>query len=303
MRFLASFAMRGRAQAVVAAVVLAMVSLPLPPLSVLSSAVIALVTLRRGPVEGLVVGGLAGLVSGLLAYLASADPLPALAFVLLLWLPVLVVALVLRITRSLPSMMYAALSVGLVVIGFYYLQVPDPGGVWKEALEPFSRQLVDSGFLDEAQRTLFIEQLARWMTGLLAAGFFMQLVLSVLIARWWQAMLYNPGGFRQEFHALRLHRALGFAGLLLLGLILAGIGGEGGLILDLTLLLSAALLLQGLAVAHGVSGLRKAHPVWLVAMYILWFFAMPQISMMLVAVGLADLWFDFRARVKAPGSS
>ena len=118
MRFLASFAMRGRAQAVVATVVLAVVSLPVPPLSVLSSAVIALVTLRRGQVEGLVVGGLAGLVSGLLAYLAAADPLPALAFVLLLWLPVLVVALVLRITRSLPSMMYAALAVGLVVIGF-----------------------------------------------------------------------------------------------------------------------------------------------------------------------------------------
>ncbi len=170
-------------------------------------------------------------------------------------------------------------------------------------MEPFSPQLVESGFLDEAQRTLFIEQLARWMTGLLAAGFFLQLVLSVLIARWWQAMLYNPGGFRQEFHTLRLHRALGFAGLLLLGLILAGLGGEGGLILDLTLLLAAALLLQGLAVAHGVSGLRKAHPVWLVAMYILWFFAMPQISMMLVAVGLADLWLDFRARVKTPGST
>ncbi len=116
-------------------------------------------------------------------------------------------------------------------------------------------------------------------------------------------MLYNPGGFRQEFHALRLHRALGIAGLMLLGLILAGVGGEGGVILDLTLLLAAALLLQGLAVAHGVSALRKAHPVWLVALYILWFFAMPQISIMLVGIGLADIWFDVRARVKTPGSS
>ncbi len=285
------------------AVVLAVVSLVILPLSVLSSAVIALVTLRRGQVEALVVGGLAGLASGLLSYLAIANPVPALVFVFLLWLPVLVVALVLRITRSLPSMIYAALAVGLAVIGFYYLQVPDPGSVWREALEPVSRQLVESGFLDEAQRVLFIEQLARWMTGLLAAGFFLQLVLSVLIARWWQAMLYNPGGFRQEFHALRLHRALGIAGLLLLALQLAGVGGEGGLILDLGILLSAPLMLQGLAVAHGVAGLNKAYPVWLAAMYILYFIAMPQVWMMLAGVGLADLWFDFRARVKKPGDS
>ncbi len=154
------------------AVVLAVVSLLIFPFSVLSSAVIALVTLRRGHVEGLVVGGLAGLVSGLLSYLATATPVLALVFVLLLWLPVLVVALVLRITRSLPLMIYAALAVGLAVIGFYYLQVPDPGSVWQEALEPFSRQLVDSGFLDEAQRALFIEQWARRTTGLLAALFF-----------------------------------------------------------------------------------------------------------------------------------
>lgn len=283
------------------AVVLAMVSLPVPPLSVLSSAIIALVTLRRGQVEGLVVAGLAGLASGLLAYLAFANPAPALAFVLLLWMPVLVVALVLRITRSLSWMVEGALAVGLLVIGVYYLQVPDPGSVWQEALEPFSQDLADAGFLDEGQRAMFVAQLARWMTGLLAAGFCLQLVLSVFVARWWQAVLYNPGGFRQEFHVLRLHRALGFASLLLLGLLLAGFGVEGGLILDLTLLLSSALLLQGLAVAHGVSALRKAHPAWLVAMYVLWFFAMPQVSMLLVAIGLADLWFDFRARVKKPG--
>jgi hypothetical protein len=300
MRFLASFAMRGRSQAVMSAVVLAMVSLLVPPLSVLSSAIIALVTLRRGQVEGLVVAGLAGLASGLLAYLAFASPAPALGFVLL-WLPVLVVALVLRITRSLPWMVEAALAVGLLVIGVIYLQVSDPSIAWREALEPFGQDLADAGFLDEGQRDMFIEQLARWMTGFFAASFFLLLVLSVIVARWWQSALYNPGGFRQEFHALRLHRALGFAGLLLLGLLLAGFGGEGGLILDLSLLLSSALLLQGLAVAHGVSALRKAHPAWLVAMYVLWFFAMPQVSMLLVAIGLADLWFDFRARVKTPG--
>ncbi len=302
MRFLASFAMRGRSQAVMSALVLAVASLFVPPLSILSSAVIALVTLRRGQLEGLVVAGLAGLASGLLAYMLVASPAPALGFVLL-WLPVLVVAVVLRVTRSIPLSVEAALAVGLLAIGVIYLQVSDPAIAWREALEPFSQQLTDAELLAEDQRAMFLEEMARWMTGFFAAVFFLLLVVSVFVARWWQSVLYNPGGFRQEFHALRLHRALGYAGLLLLGLRLAGFGGGGGLILDLGILLSASLMLQGLAVAHGVSALRKAHPAWLVAMYVLWFFAMPQVSMLLVAIGLADLWFDFRARVKKPGDS
>ena len=302
MRFLASFAMRGRAQAVVAIVLLATASLVVPPLSVLSSAIIALVTLRQGQLEGLLVIGVAGLISGLLLHMLSQPPTTALGLVLL-WLPVLAVALVLRISRSLSLMVEAALIIGLLAIGVIYLQAGDPAIAWQEALEAFSRQLVEAGLLDEAQRSLFIEQLARWMTGFFAAVFFLLLVVSVFLGRWWQAELFNPGGFGQEFHALRLHRRLGFAGLLFMVLLVAGFGREGGLILDLSILLSAALMLQGLAVAHGISGLRKAHPVWLVALYILYFFAMPQVWMLLAGIGLADLWFDFRARVKTPGHS
>ncbi len=294
--------MRGRSQAVTAAVLLAMASLLVPPLSILSSAVIALVILRRGQIEGLMIIGLAGLVSGLLAVVLIGNPAPALG-VVFLWLPVFVTALVLRTTRSLPLTVEAALLVGLMAIGVIYLEFPDPAVTWREALEPFSQELTRAELLAEDQRILFLEAMARWMTGFFAAVFFLLIVVSVFLARWWQAVLFNPGGFRQEFHALRLHRRLGFAGLLLMVLLLAGFGREGGLILDLSILLSAALMLQGLAVAHGISGLRKAHPVWLVALYILYFFAMPQVWMLLAGIGLADLWLDFRARVKTPGHS
>ena len=288
-------------QAVVAATVLAVLSLLVPPLSILSSAVIALVILRQGQVEGLLTTGLAGLASGLLVYLLLHSPAPAFGFILL-WLPVFVLALVLRITRSISLTIEAALVLGVMAIGVVYLQVPEPAVAWREALEPFSQELTKAELIAEDQRTLFLGEMARWMTGFFAAVFFLLLVVSVFVARWWQAVLYNPGGFRQEFHALRLHRALGFAGLAVLGLRFAGFANEGP-ILDLGILLSAPLMLQGLAVAHGVSALTKAHAAWLVAMYILWFFAMPQVTMLLALVGLADVWFDFRARVKTPGDS
>ena len=95
MRFLASFAMRGRSQAVVAAFVLTALSFPIPPLSILSSAVIALVTLRRGHIEGLVVVALAGLASGVIAYVVLGTASPAVAVVLSMWLPALIAAVVL----------------------------------------------------------------------------------------------------------------------------------------------------------------------------------------------------------------
>ena len=55
MRLLASFVMRGMSQAVMAIGALALLSLLFPPLSVLSSAAVALVTLRRGLRDGLIV--------------------------------------------------------------------------------------------------------------------------------------------------------------------------------------------------------------------------------------------------------
>jgi len=30
----------------------------------------------------------------------------------------------------------------------------------------------------------------------------------LMLARWWQAVLYNPGGFQQEFHQFKLQPAI-----------------------------------------------------------------------------------------------
>ncbi len=85
---LATFIMRGRSQAALVAAVFAVLSLLFPLAGMLSSATVALVTLRLGPVEGLIVGAFAGLASGLFAFAALGSPAPALGFALALWLPV-----------------------------------------------------------------------------------------------------------------------------------------------------------------------------------------------------------------------
>jgi hypothetical protein len=55
-------------------------------------------------------------------------------------------------------------------------------------------------------------------------------------------------------------------------------------------------MLQGLAVAHGVfAGMPKPRR-WLVGTYVLLMLFMQQTVMVLVTVGLLDVWMDFRTR-------
>lgn len=305
MRFIASMAMQGRSQAVMLAAVLAMLSLLMPPLSVFSSAVVALVTLRQGPIAGLTTSLIAGLACTALAYVIFGGVVPIVGFILLLWLPIWLLALLLRLSRSLEITLQGALILGLIFIAAQFLQAQDPVAEWRSVLEPFTQSLVQSQLIDEAQRGELIEVMARWMPGVVAAGFFLQMMASLFIARWWQALMYNPGGFRTEFHQLRLPRYLAVITLALLAL--QFIGNTDSLIVDyLAVLLLSAWFLQGLSLAHGALAILGSGSGWLVGIYALLILAMPHAVSALAAAGFADAWFDFRARLrgrKGPGET
>src|SRR3972149_225596 len=116
MRFLAAYIMRGRTQAMMVAVMTAILSLLITPLSYLSAAVIALVILRQGWREGLWVIVGAGLAIGLFSMLISLDPRFALGFVALIWLPIASLALVLRTTVSLPMTLTMVAGMGALAV-------------------------------------------------------------------------------------------------------------------------------------------------------------------------------------------
>ena len=78
------------------------------------------------------------------------------------------------------------------------------GDVWVGILEPLRASLVEGGVIAEAASQALIEGLSRWMTGAFAASLYVQFLLALLLGRWWQAVLYNPGGFGAEFRGLRL---------------------------------------------------------------------------------------------------
>lgn len=299
MRLLASYVMRGRTQAVMATVLLGGLSLLLAPVSILSSAVTALVTLRQGVREGLNVALLATLAFSLLTLVALGNITPAVGLLAVLWVPAWFLGAVLRSTRSLTLAVQGTLLLGLALIATYYLQFPDPTAEWHRLLEPFGKALVDSKLIPPNQQAEVVDSFAQWMTGILAALYQLQLTAALLVARWWQSMLYNPGGFRREFHNLRLHRMLAYVTLPIV--VLAFMGDQGNVqVLDyVALLLMTAYFVQGLALVHGLVGKTKGNQGWLIATYALLILAMPHMFLTLFVAGYADAWFDFRARVRA----
>ena len=283
-------------------ILLAALSLLVPPASMLSAAVVALATLRKGAVPGALVFGLATVASGGIVLLALGGINLAVGFLILIWLPAWLLAVVLRTTRSLPLTILVAMGLGLVMLAGEFIQSTDPVAEWKVLLGPFVESLVDAQLADGSQQTALVSLMASWMPGIVAAGFFLQLTMSLFLARWWQALLYNPGGFRDEFHQLRLPRVLSIALLLALLLMLLQDGADVSILEYLLTLLVVAWFIQGLALAHGIVGKLGSSSGWLIGIYLLLLFALPHTVIVLAVAGMADAWFDFRARLGPRGS-
>jgi hypothetical protein len=296
---LARFIGRGPLQGGLVATTAALVAMMLPPIGIISGATPALVTLRRGGLAGVQVVVVALVGTGLLGYLLLNSPWVGLGIAAIQWLPVVLLALILRQTVSLPLAVLAAGALGMVGLAALYLVEPDPGAMWRAMLEQLFRPKLEQAGTDLSQTQIdaLLDQVARMMSAALAASLSVSMVLSLLLARWWQALLDNPGGFGREFRSLRLGRSVSFIALVVF---VAVALVQGPLLLGLAAVLAGILLFQGLAVVHGLVAVRRLNVGWLVAVYVL-LFLVPQSLVLLSALGLVDNWLDLRARVPGAG--
>lgn len=301
MKFLASLAMRGRMPAIAVAVVLAVLSLLVLPLGLLSAAVVALVALRHGAREGalVMIGGLLALAG--LGGLIFAKPVALVLVGLVMWLPVLVLGLLLRSSRSLALTLEVGLLLAAGLVLAQYL-MGDPVAYWSQLMSEFLAQSLDPQVMGEAERQQLVAAMAPWMVGGVAAAWFLQQAMALFIARAWQAGLYNPGGFRAEFHGLRLGRwvLVALPALLAAALLMQH---TASLPAQLVLVLEAGLLLQGVALVHGLVGRLRAGIGWLIGFYGLLVVAFPHSVTLVTLVGYLDGWLDFRTKVRSRSDS
>lgn len=298
MRGLATLIMRGPPMAALVAAVSSVLALLIPPLALIGGAAIALTTLRNGPRHGLLVLVLATAGGSLMALLAIGTPSLAPAMALLLWLPVLVLAGVLRASISLALAFQVAALLGVLAVLGFYLVLGDPAAWWRGITVDMLNQLERADVFPSPEvRSQFGEVFDAWAPlapGQLVLSLLLGVLLALLLARWWQALLYNPGGFREEFHELRLGRPLAAltAALFGLSLLLAQ-----PLLINLCLALVAVYLFQGIAIMHGVAGRAGLAKAWLVTFYLA-LLLLPALWQLLLVLALVDAWIDFRARVK-----
>ncbi len=280
MKVLAQWAMASRKQATVAAAI----CLALPMLFWLGSALLALVVLRHGQREGMLVGLWALLPA--IAWFAVGDFTP---FFTALGAFVLALSLRQNIRLDWAVMLSSLLGVAL----YWLLPVLAPDTI---------TLLVDMGSkaLKEAmaEQTALLAQLepllAPMLIGVIAALHSLACILSLLLARYWQSELYNPAGFGQEFRQLRLPLAFSLPTLLLL-LATSSIPSSWVGILPA---LTVSMVLAAVALLHFVVKHKQAGTQWLVLFYATLVFFGPYIYTLLIFVAVLDSALHLRSRLK-----
>lgn len=300
MKALANFILRGPSQAILVAVGTAVLAMMLPPLSVVSGAVVALVTLRSGPRPGAVTMFGSTAFVALLAYISLGNVVLGLVFLAMLWLPLWILGWVLRDTRSLALATTTAGMLGIVGVVAVYASVGDVSSWWQQVLMTVFEPAIEAGgaLADRATVETILADLSKIMTGIAAAGMSLNALMCLYLARAWQAQLFNPGGFREEFHALRLGQGLAMLSLGFVVLSLIPLGVVSHMAGEIVIVILSLYVLQGLALLHAIVAQRKLHIAWLVVLYLVMLFVLPQLMVLVALMGLVDTWADFRRRLQ-----
>jgi hypothetical protein len=280
---LAEFAMRGRLQALL----VVMIGASTLMFSWISAAVVALVILRRGTGPGLWLLFWALLPAGtLLAVFGDSSPLATLV-------GTSVLAVVLRTTVSLPLAMLASVAVGgvtgLAMVAFAGELLDQMVVFFAEFLTNLEQQVASSG--EGANAIVLNRPTALQIAGMLGLVNALGSVLCLLLARWWQAALYNPGGFGQEFRVFQLTPAITTV-LVLPALALVASGVDYG---TWAVIFAVPLTFAGLAVVHARAALRGQGSGWLTGFYLMWLI-FDLMKLIVVFVAIADSWLHFRQR-------
>ena len=276
---LARWVMRGTPQAAVTALIAALI----PWLFWLSAAVAALVTLRRGLGPGLPVLIAAALPAGWWWVQGDAVPLASVLLVTLM-------ATILRARLRWGDTLIAGTLVCAVLVQIGIFLPPGGAGPMLEQVCQNSAE-VDGMLTELSAQGVSTEQLAGMLiSGITGLVVLLAAIACLALARSWQAGLYNPGGFREEFHALRLSakELLLLVGVGVLGLVFA--------MPMATMLVWVPLLVAGVALVHGWIGMKGMSGFWLVGFYALLLTTWPTILIVLL-LAVVDTFADFRARL------
>ncbi len=272
---------------------LAVLSLIIPFVSLLSGAIVSLLILTQGFKSGVQVVALTVLGLSAMTWVSIGSPLAGLMIGLVQWLPMVVLAEVLRRTQSLSFVIVVSMISGSLAVILQFLFWPELDMFWRGAIEAM--------FLESQQAEQFtamqpaIEKVVHWMVLLFVAAMVLTYVSTLMIGRWFQAKLLESDGYKQEFYDIRLGKSTALVG----GLVIA-LGGLLGLdwLIAVAIVSGSGFLFQGLAVAHQRMSLSTKKGLLNGLFYFL-LFVFPQAVVLTAGVGIIDNWLNFRKSDKS----
>ncbi len=179
----------------------------------------------------------------------------------------------------------------LVVMGFH-LVLTDTSSWWLALIKQYGSYFTSilAEHLNEDKVQQLLAQIAPIATGLFTALVLLGVFCQLLIARWWQASIYRPGGLAKEFVEIRNGPLL--AVLLTLIFIAELIGIK--IASDLLPVVLLPFMIVGLSILHKWSRVRKEFIFLLVMVYIGLIFLPLLILAILALAGYIDCWYDLR---------
>lgn len=191
-----NYVLSGRKEAAMMALIWALV----PIMGWVGTVIMLLVTLRKGSFEGFLVLlwiTLPSVVFALMGYKLQ-FVYGVLCGSLVSWM----LAVVLRETQSWVSLLQVGALLGMIVVVAVHGVMPDINGYWTHLLTNYYTNAKAHLALQITAADLksLIVILAKLATGIQAVILLFIAIFNILIARWWQATLYNQGGLSKELY-------------------------------------------------------------------------------------------------------
>lgn len=256
------------------------------------------VTLRKGWREGLllavVVAAFSGIWAGFSQHYSAAEAILQSINPFVLWL----FAVILATTVSWQMVLQVMTLLGVIAVLLLYRLFPEGTLAWSQALTANMQQMITAhpGLLENVDPADW----QRWLVifGAFAPGLRVTLFLGInlvtlILARYVQATLYNPGGLRKELYHWHLNYLFG---VVVIALFITASVVQGHTWLSFIPVLTLPLLCIGLSLFHYFTARYKYQLVILTVFYICVITVLPQLLLLAMFFGLLDCFINFRKR-------
>ena len=281
MKALAEFILRGRLQALIVALIGSFFPL-------ISTSAVALVSLCKGAKEGTLLFLWVSLALVLLQQSGSENPL--LTAVSIVSLGIMILAA--EVHRVMASWQWTLLVIVVVaVISAQCFAILMGSSV--TSLVATAQDLLNAVKSQGQDAQLSIALSESMLLGLVATILAIGSMMSLMLARWWQAGVQNPGGFQKEFHGFSIDAKI--AVILIVILVVGQFFSQSAQIwVDIAAL---PLIIAGVALVHFAVKLFGQGRQWLAFLYVGMIMVGKPVLLLLVVLGLTDSLIDLRSRL------